>query len=53
MKKTYLKPEMEMETIELENMIAASPILSEEDADPEEEVFGRNRNNGDWSGLLW
>ena len=57
MKKAYIKPEIEVETIELENMIATSPgqlIIDDKGgyADETETVYGKERNN-DWSGLLW
>ena len=58
MKKTYIKPEMGMETIELESMIAASgdktlKIFDEEDvaATTGRGMDSKDRDNSDWGGL--
>ena len=52
MKKTYMKPEMAVEVLELENMIAMS-YTSETPAKPELDMEGKDRydDNGDWGGL--
>ena len=57
MKKTYIKPEMGMETIELESMIAASvektlKIFDEEDAATTSRgMDSKDRDINDWGGL--
>ena len=53
MKKEYIKPEMEMEEMLLENMIAASVEVKDEDeAEWGSPAEGKNRNDN-WGGLLW
>ena len=55
MKKTYIKPEMEMETIELENILALS--LAEGPAKTDADDFdgplmeGKDRGESLWNGL--
>ena len=59
MKKTYIKPEMEMETIELESMIAMSALsIGEGKAKTAIDdnftgplMEGKDRDNSDWGGL--
>ena len=56
MKKTYIKPEIEMETIELESMIALSwtdkkPAMTDADAVDVPLMQGKDRDNSDWGGL--
>ena len=57
MKKTYMKPEMDVEILELENMIAASPVSkTDDDAWGVNDVSGvtmegKDRDDSDWGGL--
>ena len=52
MKKEYIKPEMEMEEMLLENMIAASVEVEDDENPWDTPVEGKNRNDN-WGGLLW
>ena len=55
MKKTYMKPEMEVEVMELENMLAGSDpelTFAGKAADRSSSAMdGKDRNDGDWGGL--
>ena len=53
MKKTYMKPEMEVEVMELENMLAGSDDLtiSKKGAVQSYELEGKDRDDSDWGGL--
>lgn len=56
MKKTYMKPEMGVEVIELESMIATSgdadlKYTSDETAVVGRGMDGKDRNDSDWGGL--
>ena len=54
MKKTYIKPEMDMEVVQLEGMIAASGLSIAADDTKANAVLGmegKDRNDGDWGGL--
>jgi len=39
MKKKYINPEMEVIEIKVQQILAGSPILSEEEYDPEKPIF--------------
>ena len=51
MKKTYMKPEMGIEVIELENMIAASFDLKIGEGPASGSMEMKSSNDGDWE--LW
>ena len=54
MKKTYIKPEMEIEVLELENMIAVSTLsISDDAADAALDMESKERGSI-WEGInLW
>ena len=51
MKKEYIKPEMEVEELELSNMIAMSHKIYDDEEVEEEDGLVKDRGN--WGGLLW
>ena len=56
MKKKYEKPEMTVETVCVESLLAESLSKIESttvDADDEAYFLGKERNDGNWGGLLW
>ena len=54
MKKTYIKPEMKIEVLELENMIALSyKTGSDPDDYADWDQADSKQRNDNWSGLLW